>query len=304
MVEAFRGDEVLVLNDTRVVPARLRGRKVTGGAVEVFFAEPLGRDPAGGTRIAALLRGKRLRVGVDLELPGTAVTVAARRADGTFELCVRDVAAEDLWRWLDEHGEVPLPPYIKRVPDAADRARYQTVFAQAPGAVAAPTAGLHFTDGLLDAIRARGVAVHRLTLHVGLGTFLPVRSDDPSEHRLHAERFEVPDDTARALRSGRAVIAVGTTVVRALESWAREPGSSRTELFILPGFEFRVVDGLLTNFHLPESSLLMLVCAFAGRERVLDAYAHAVAARLRFYSYGDAMLLRRSDGRWSEEETA
>lgn len=298
IVERFRGDEVLVLNDTRVVPARLFGQKTTGGAVEVLVVEPL--DPPGAPgplRIAAMVRGKRLKPGVRLELPGAEAELIARRADGTVELRVFGV--DDLWRWLDAAGRVPLPPYIRREADAADRSRYQTVFAREPGAVAAPTAGLHFTPALLDALRSKGVAVHTVTLHVGPGTFLPVRADDVSDHAMHAERFAVPPETAAAVASGRPVVAVGTTVVRALEAHAREPGADRTDLFILPGFEFRVIDGLLTNFHLPESTLLMLVSAFAGRARILAAYRAAVEARMRFYSYGDAMLLRREGGRWT-----
>lgn len=291
IVEQFRGDEVLVLNDTRVVPARVFGHKASGGAVEVLVIEPLGPG-----RVVAMARGKRLKPGVELVLPGATATLEARRDDGTVELRLDGV--DDLWRWLEDAGRVPLPPYIRRDADADDRARYQTVFARDPGAVAAPTAGLHFTPPLLDALRAKGVAIHPLTLHVGPGTFLPVRADDVSDHVMHAERYTVPPETAAAVRGERPVIAVGTTVVRALEAHARDPGADRTDLFILPGFDFRVVDGLLTNFHLPESTLLMLVSAFAGRDRVRRAYADAVAARMRFYSYGDAMLLRREGGRW------
>lgn len=298
IVERFRGDEVLVVNDTRVVPARLFGHKPTGGAVEVLVVEPLSRPGESPLRIGAMVRGKRLKPGVTIELPaGATAELIARRGDGTVEL--RLTGVDDLWSWLDAAGRVPLPPYIQREPDAADRARYQTVFAREPGAVAAPTAGLHFTDGLLDALKARGVAVHTVTLHVGPGTFLPVRTDDVSDHTMHAERFAVPAETVAAVAGDRPVIAVGTTVVRALEAHARDPGADRTDLFILPGFEFRVVDGLLTNFHLPQSTLLMLVAALVGRDRILDAYRRAVEARMRFYSYGDAMLLRREDGRWT-----
>lgn len=298
---AFRGDEVLVVNDTRVVPARVRGRKASGGAVELLVLGPVGAPGEG--RITAMARGKRLRPGSRLLLPGGAAAVLeARRDEGPaaiFEARLEGVG--DLWAWLDAVGEVPLPPYIERAPDTEDRDRYQTVYAREPGAVAAPTAGLHFTDALLDELRGRGVAIHRVTLHVGPGTFLPVRADDVDRHVMHAETYRVPPDTAAAVASGRPVIAVGTTVVRALESHARDPAATSTDLFIRPGFEFRVVDGLVTNFHLPESTLLMLVCAFAGRERVLAAYRRAVEAELRFYSYGDAMLLRRPGGRWDRE---
>jgi S-adenosylmethionine:tRNA ribosyltransferase-isomerase len=297
IIDRFSGDEVLVLNDTRVVPARIFGQKASGGAVEVLITEPLGPPTAPATRVAALVRGKRLKPGTALLLPGAHAVIEARRDDGTVELTLHGI--DDLWRWLEAAGRVPLPPYIRRDADADDRDRYQTVFAREPGAVAAPTAGLHFTPALLDALRARGVAVHTVTLHVGPGTFLPVRGDDVRDHAMHAERFTVPAETAAAVASGRPVVAVGTTVVRALEAHARDPAADRTDLFILPGFDFRVVDGLLTNFHLPESTLLMLVSAFAGRDRIRRAYLDAVAARLQFYSYGDAMLLRREGGRWT-----
>ncbi len=298
IIEQFRGHEVLVVNDTRVVPARLFGHKPTGGAVEVLVVEPLSRPGETPLRIGAMVRGKRLKPGAVIELPAGAIAeLVARRPDRTVELQLTGV--DDLWSWLEAAGRVPLPPYIRRDPDADDRRRYQTVFAREPGAVAAPTAGLHFTPDLLDALRAKGVAVHSVTLHVGPGTFLPVRADDVSDHTMHAERYAVPPETAAAVGGDRPVVAVGTTVVRALEAHARDPGADRTDLFILPGFDFRVVDGLLTNFHLPQSTLLMLVSALVGRDRILDAYRRAVEARMRFYSYGDAMLLRRKDGRWT-----
>ena len=294
-VEAFAGNEILVLNDTRVVPARVRGHKTSGGGVEMLFVERL--EPVdGSTRVTAMLRGKRLRPGTEIAIGGTTARIERRDPDGTAELTLDGVT--DLWPWLEAHGRVPLPPYIRRVPDEGDRDRYQTAFAQQPGAVAAPTAGLHLTDETLAELVRAGVEVCTLTLHVGLGTFLPVRDTDLSAHHMHAERFEIPARTAEILRSGRPIVAVGTTVVRALETFVRDPSCTRTDLFILPGFRFRLVDGLLTNFHLPESTLLMLVSAFAGRQRVLAAYAQAVRAHMRFYSYGDAMLLRRCDGRW------
>lgn len=292
IVEAFRGDEVLVVNDTRVVPARVFGQKTSGAAVELLIIEPV---PGG---VLALTRGTRLRPGNRIELPGDAVaTFVARREDGMAELRLDGVP--HLWTWLDAVGQVPLPPYIERTPDTADLQRYQTVFANEPGAVAAPTAGLHFTEPVLDALRAKGVEIHPVTLHVGPGTFLPVRVENVAEHRMHVERFSVPEATQRAVTSGRPVVAVGTTAVRALEAHALDPQADRTDIFMYPGFKFRVVDGLITNFHLPESTLLMLVSAFAGRERVLAAYAEAVAARLRFFSYGDACLFVREDGRWT-----
>ncbi len=292
LLESFRGDEVLVLNDTRVVPARVFGQKQTGGAIELLLTEVLGPG-----RVLAMVRGKKLRAGTLLRLPAAEGRLLNALGDGIFEIELRGV--EDVYAWLETVGEVPLPPYLERAADADDKARYQTVFARHRGAVAAPTAGLHFTDELLRAIRDKGVLVHTLTLHVGLGTFLPLRGDDLDELQMHVERFEVPAETALAVRSGRPVIAVGTTVVRALEAHARDPEAASTRIFIREGFDFRVVDGLVTNFHLPESSLLLLVCAFAGRARVLDAYAQAVAAELRFFSYGDASLLRRPGGRWT-----
>lgn len=298
IVDAFRGDEVLVVNDTRVVPARVFGQKPSGGAVEVFFIEQLQPVGSESQRIVAMTRGKRLKAGAVIDLPeGARAEVLERRADGTAILGLHGV--DDLWIWLDAAGAVPLPPYIERAPTAHDRERYQTVFAQVPGAVAAPTAGLHFTPTILDALRAKGVAIHELTLHVGPGTFRPVTVDDVRAHPMHAEVYQVPPATAAAVTSGRPVVAVGTTVVRALEAWARDPQAERTDLFIHPGFDFRVVDGLLTNFHLPRSTLLMLVAALVGRERLFFAYARAIAAELNFYSYGDASLFRREGGRWT-----
>jgi S-adenosylmethionine:tRNA ribosyltransferase-isomerase len=226
------------------------------------------------------------------------LTITSERADDTT--ITVDVPG-DAVAFLDTWGEVPLPHYIARPEaEADDRERYQTVYARTPGAVAAPTAGLHFTPELLAALEARGVAVARVTLHVGLGTFSPVRSEELAEHVMHRERYEIPEATAALIASGRPVVAVGTTVVRTLESAARGPrevaaGPGETRLFIRPGtgFRFQIVDHLISNFHLPESTLLMLVCAFAGRERVLAAYRHAVAAGYRFFSYGDAMYLTR-----------
>jgi S-adenosylmethionine:tRNA ribosyltransferase-isomerase len=291
---AVRGDEVLVVNDTRVVPARVHGHKESGGAVEMLVLGPQGPG-----RITAILKGKKLAPGTRLVLPQAAAVLGERHEAGHVAIfSVELEGVDDLWAWLQHVGEIPLPPYIRRAAEGDDRERYQTVFAREPGAVAAPTAGLHFTEALLDELRARGVGIHTITLHVGPGTFLPVREDDVSNHVMHAEAFQVPPATASAVTSGRPVVAVGTTVVRALEAWARDPAATSTDLFITPGFDFRVVDGLFTNFHLPESTLLMLVCAFAGRARVLAAYRQAVEAEMRFYSYGDAMLLRRPGGRW------
>jgi S-adenosylmethionine:tRNA ribosyltransferase-isomerase len=294
---------VVVVNDTRVIPARLRARKATGGAVELLFVEPAGAGEApGDERWRCLARAsKPVCRGAELVVDGAseapALRVASDRdADGTVLVDVAGDAAALLARC----GEVPLPPYIERQGGAtdADRERYQTIFASAPGAVAAPTAGLHFTGELVAALERRGCRIAPLTLHVGLGTFSPVRADDLDEHRMHAERYTIGAETAALVSSGAPVVAVGTTCVRALESAALgerrvAAGAGTTDLFIRPGYRFRVVDHLVTNFHLPESTLLMLVCAFAGVERVLSAYRHAVAARYRFYSYGDAMLLSR-----------
>jgi S-adenosylmethionine:tRNA ribosyltransferase-isomerase len=233
-------------------------------------------------------------------LDGGARATVLERDGGFFRLRVEADAPLDAW--LEAHGAMPLPPYITRAALDEDADRYQTVYARVPGAVAAPTAGLHFTPDVLEAIRARNVAVAQLTLHVGIGTFLPVRADDPRHHVLRPERFELSSTAAEQLESARAkggrIVAVGTTVTRTLEFVVRKHGAFRadageTDLFILPGFEFRAVDALLTNFHLPKSTLLMLVAAFAGREQILRAYRHAVAERYRFYSYGDCMLILR-----------
>ncbi|HUF73039.1 MAG TPA: tRNA preQ1(34) S-adenosylmethionine ribosyltransferase-isomerase QueA [Gammaproteobacteria bacterium] len=287
--------DLIVFNDTRVVPARLRGAKATGGRVELLLERPLGRR-AGRFHVRA---SRTPGQGTEIVLVGGARARVEGRSEDLFDLSFDC----DLMPYLEAHGAVPLPPYIEREPEAADAERYQTVFASEPGAVAAPTAGLHFDRELLAAIDARGVSRGHVTLHVGAGTFSPVRCDKIEEHRLHAERVEVSaglcEQIRRARDSGGRIVAVGTTTVRALESAARDrlgPYSGETDLFIYPGFEFRIVDAIVTNFHLPESSLLMLVAAFAGREQVLGAYRHAVAERYRFFSYGDAMLLTSKAG--------
>ncbi len=299
---------VLVVNDTSVIPARLRARKPSGGAVELFLLEPA--DPAvpDGAWVALARSSKPLRAGAELPLldragqPAgpTARIASPRREDGTVLVELASTSGDPPLALLDRLGDVPLPPYIERADgaDRDDRERYQTVYARDPGAVAAPTAGLHFTPDLLAALAARDIAVAPLTLHVGFGTFAPVRGDDLRGHRMHRERYTIPEATARLVSSGRPVVAVGTTSVRALESAARgprdvPPGPGATELFIGPGYRYRVVDSLVTNFHLPGSTLLVMVCAFAGYERVMAAYRHAVAAGYRFFSYGDAMLLSR-----------
>jgi S-adenosylmethionine:tRNA ribosyltransferase-isomerase len=297
---------VLVVNDTSVIPARLRARKPSGGAVELFLLEPA--DPAvpDGAWVALARSSKPLRAGAELALidragepAGPVARIASpRRDDGTVLVDLASTAGDPPLALLDRLGDVPLPPYIERAAgaDSEDRERYQTVYARDPGAVAAPTAGLHFTPDLLAALAVRDIAVAPLTLHVGLGTFAPVRGDDLRGHRMHRERYTIPEATARLVSSGRPVVAVGTTSVRALEAAARAPrdvppGPGATELFIGPGFRYQVVDHLLTNFHLPGSTLLVMVCAFAGYDRVMAAYRHGVAAGYRFFSYGDAMLL-------------
>ncbi len=302
----LRPGDLLLLNDTRVFPARLFARRASGARVEVFLLAWPGED---GSAPCLLRPAARVRDGEELALPGgDALTVRKGGEGGEGGERFRAQAPPGVLRRAAlKDGEVPLPPYIRRPrggpvsgPGSEDRERYQTVFARETGAVAAPTAGLHFDEDILAALRGRGVETSTLTLHVGAGTFAPVRERDLSRHRMHQEAYSIPADTAaavaRARGEGRRVVAAGTTVVRALESAAGEdgtvrPGTGLTRLLILPGFPFRVVDALLTNFHLPRSTLLALVCAFAGRERVLAAYAEAVRERYRFFSYGDAMLI-------------
>lgn len=278
--------DLLVLNDTKVIKARLHGRKATGGKVEVFVERIEGDREA----LALARTGHSLHPGYRLTLgDGAGAEVLGREGDLYRLRFDEDVAAV-----LERCGEVPLPPYIRHVPGAEDVARYQTVYADKPGAVAAPTAGLHFDQSMLERIAARGAGIARVTLHVGAGTFQPVRSGVVEEHRMHSERYEVPESTLAAL-PGRRVLAVGTTSLRALEAAALTgQRAGETDLFITPGFRFRVVQRLLTNFHLPKSTLLMLVSAFAGPENIRRAYAHAIAQRYRFFSYGDAMLIERA----------
>jgi len=276
--------DTVVLNDTRVVKARLFGRKPSGGHVEVFVERILApRD------VLALMRaGHAPKAGTEVLIGDARATVEGREGE-----LYRVRFSEDIEPLLERHGTVPLPPYITHAPDAADAQRYQTVYAAQPGAVAAPTAGLHFDAAMLERVRLRGARLAKLTLHVGFGTFQPVRVDEVAAHRMHRERYRIPKSTMEAI-GGRRVLAVGTTTLRALESAAATGVSSgETDLFIYPGYEFRVVDRLLTNFHLPKSTLLMLVCAFAGRDTMLRAYRHAVEQRYRFFSYGDAMLIER-----------
>ncbi|MEP7246457.1 MAG: tRNA preQ1(34) S-adenosylmethionine ribosyltransferase-isomerase QueA [Gammaproteobacteria bacterium] len=298
--QVLRPDDLLVFNDTRVVPARLAGFKPSGGRVEIFLERPMGERRA----LVQMRASKPIREELEIATEGGSVRVAVKHGD-LWEVVLPAPALEFFERW----GEVPLPPYINRTPVAEDRERYQSIFAAHPGAVAAPTASLHFDSGLVGALDVQGVKRALVTLHVGAGTFQSVRVEDLESHVMHAERISMDADACRAIARTRAaggrVIAVGTTVARTLESVALESQSAGedddylqlrpflgdTRLFITPGFRFKVVDALITNFHLPESTLLMLVSAFAGHEHIMAAYRHAVQLRYRFFSYGDAMFV-------------
>ena len=290
--------DVMVFNDTRVIRSRLFGRKPSGGMVELLLERIVATDEAW----MQLRASHPPRVGGIVDLPDGATATVLEREERFFRL--RFSMPMPFGEYLEQHGEVPLPSYITRHADELDADRYQTVYARHPGAVAAPTAGLHFDDDLLERLRHRDVALAHVTLHIGAGTFQPVETEDLTRHTMHRERFDIPDSTVAALASARAaggsVVAVGTTSLRALESAATDgsvrAGRSETALFITPGYEFRVVDRLLTNFHLPKSTLLMLVSAFAGYDSIRAAYAHAIRERYRFFSYGDAMLLERDRG--------
>ena len=289
VVDLLAAEDVLVVNDTRVMKARLIGTKDSGGRAEIVVERIEDRCRA----VCQVRVSKSLKAGRRLLVGDNSVRVVERRDDFYVLDFGEPVAAV-----LERYGHVPLPPYIERLDEAADEERYQTVFADVPGAVAAPTAGLHFDEDILGRVQAKGVQVVRVTLHVGAGTFQPVRVDDLSRHRMHAERYAIPAATRLALENcqGR-VVAVGTTVVRTLEA-AAATGSDHgeTRLFITPGYRFQIVDALITNFHLPESTLLMLVSAFAGIDVVRHAYAEAVAHEYRFFSYGDAMFCARDAG--------
>jgi S-adenosylmethionine:tRNA ribosyltransferase-isomerase len=278
--------DVLVLNDTRVIKARLFGAKASGGKIELFIERILG-----GHEALALIRTSHApKPGAPLVVgDGVPATVVVREED-----LYRVRFSEPVAQVLERCGSIPLPPYITHEAGPEDAERYQTVYARRPGAVAAPTAGLHFDHAMLQKIRDNGAGIATVTLHVGAGTFQPVRSEDIEAHRMHREHYEVPPETSATI-AGRRVLAVGTTSLRALESAALRGGAAgETDLFIYPGFRFRAVDRLLTNFHLPKSSLLMLVAAFAGMDNIRRAYAHAIAERYRFFSYGDAMLIERA----------
>ena len=289
--------DVMVFNNTRVMKARLAGRKKTGGRIEVMVERVLGRDQV----LAQVGANHPTRVGATLILAGGVEATVLGREREFFRL--RLEGCSDVLALLDCHGSVPLPMYITRPAAEQDAERYQTVYAREQGAVAAPTAGLHFDAALLDTLRARGVRLAYVTLHVGAGTFQPVRVPDLGEHEMHSEWYSVPPETVEIINQSRVrgarVLAVGTTTLRALESAAAggelRPGSGETRLFILPGYRFRVVERLLTNFHLPRSTLLMLVSAFGGRDNIRAAYRHAIEQGYRFYSYGDAMLIERAE---------
>ena len=284
--------DLLVFNNTRVVPARLFGHKASGGKVEVLFERKLTEH----TFLAHVRASKAPKPGMQIVLESGATLTMLRRHDDLFELECR---GHEVFSLLHECGHIPLPPYIDRADEASDRERYQTVYAKAPGAVAAPTAGLHFDQPLLDALAEKGVESGFLTLHVGAGTFQPVKVDEILQHKMHSEWIDVPADLVQQIRATKAnggrVIAVGTTSLRSLESASLsgelQAFQGDTDIFIYPGFRFKTVDALITNFHLPGSTLLMLVSAFAGREHVLHAYQTAIDERYRFFSYGDAMFI-------------
>jgi S-adenosylmethionine:tRNA ribosyltransferase-isomerase len=297
----LRAGDLLVFNDTRVIKARFFGKKESGGQVEVLLERIVDATHA----IAQVRASKSPKPGTKLKLADAfEVVVTGRAGAGGEFFALETVDRNSLWDFAEQHGKLPLPPYIGHPAEGADETRYQTVYAREPGAVAAPTAGLHFDETMLATLRAGGVQTAFLTLHVGAGTYQPVRVDKIADHRMHSERFEIPQATADAITATRAaggrIIAVGTTSLRALESAGNtdgtvKSGAAETDIFITPGYRFKVVDRLVTNFHLPKSTLLMLVSAFAGHDAIRAAYIHAVAERYRFFSYGDAMLLERSD---------
>jgi S-adenosylmethionine:tRNA ribosyltransferase-isomerase len=298
LTSCLRPGDLLIFNDTRVIPARLFGRKPTGGHVEILVERVLDEH----TALAQIGASKTPKIGGLIELNAGGLATVIAREEGFFTLQFE--IDTDLTTYLETVGQLPLPPYIERDPQADDSERYQTVYARHTGAVAAPTAGLHFDDALLSTLQSQGIEFGYVTLHVGAGTFQPVRVEDLSQHVMHRERVEVSDELAERIAAVRAaggrIIAVGTTVVRALESATRRDAdgnpvigafNGESQLFIVPGYRITAVDAMVTNFHLPESTLLMMISAFAGFDRVIEAYRHAIAQRYRFFSYGDAMLL-------------
>ncbi|MRN38511.1 tRNA preQ1(34) S-adenosylmethionine ribosyltransferase-isomerase QueA [Neisseria sp. N95_16] len=290
-----RGD-VLVFNNTKVIKARLFGQKASGGKIEALIERVLDEH----TALAHVRSSKSPKPGTELIFEGGINAVMVERQEELF--CLRFDGTQTVYELLEQNGHLPLPPYIERAADDKDDSRYQTVYAKHQGAVAAPTAGLHFTDELLAALKAKGVEMAEVTLHVGAGTFQPVRVDNIADHKMHSEWFEVPSETVAAIEAAKArgnrVWSIGTTSMRALESAARETGRLKagqgdTDIFITPGYRFKVVDRLITNFHLPKSTLLMLVSALSGMQHIRDVYQHAVEQEYRFFSYGDAMILGR-----------
>ena len=298
ITDRFRPGDVLVCNDTKVIPARLLGTKTTGGKVEIFLVR---REVASDDEIWLCLTksSKSIRPGTLVNISPELDAEVLEEAEAPYRR-VRFTTTGDFLDQVEKIGHLPLPPYIKRADDLGDRQRYQTVFAREKGAVAAPTAGLHFTEEILAQLQAAGVVIAPVTLHVGLGTFLPVRVENVLDHKMHSELYHVPETTAaavnRARQQGGRVFALGTTSARALETAATtdgtlQSGSGDSDIFIYPGYQFKIIDGLITNFHLPKSTLLMLVSAFAGKDFILSAYRHAVAKKFRFFSYGDCMLI-------------
>jgi S-adenosylmethionine:tRNA ribosyltransferase-isomerase len=289
--------DLLIFNNTRVIPARLHGQKATGGAIECLVERLLGEHEA----LVHLKSSKSPKAGSELSFAGGELQAVVMGRDGAL-FHLRFAGEQSLLSLLEQHGEIPLPPYMERPPEATDQVRYQTVYAKHPGAVAAPTAGLHFDEALIARLQAKGVQTAEVTLHVGAGTFQPVRVEDLAEHVMHSEWAQVSAEVCARIAATKAaggrVVAVGTTVMRSLESAAAsgelQPLCDETNLFITPGYRFNVVDVLLTNFHLPGSTLLMLIAAFGGYEEMMAAYAHAIAARYRFFSYGDAMLIEKN----------
>jgi S-adenosylmethionine:tRNA ribosyltransferase-isomerase len=297
----LRVGDLLVFNDTKVIKARFFGTKETGGQVEIMLERIVDATHA----LCQIRASKAPKPGCLLHLADAFTVRMTGRAGKDGDLFALElVDRDDFWAVAEQYGALPLPPYIEHSAEAADESRYQTVYAREPGAVAAPTAGLHFDEAMLETLRAQGIGTAFVTLHVGAGTYRPVRVEKIAEHRMHSERYEIPAATAEAIAATRAasgrVVAIGTTSLRALESAGNadstvRAGSAETDIFITPGYRFQVVDRLITNFHLPKSTLLMLVSAFAGYDAIRAAYAHAIADRYRFFSYGDAMLLERSD---------
>lgn len=298
VLEYVEPGDVLVFNNTKVMKARLFGQKASGGKIEALIERVLDHQ----TALAHIRSSKSPKAGTELVFEGDVRAVMVERVGELF--CLRFDGHQTVYELLEQNGHLPLPPYIERAADDTDDSRYQTVYAKYQGAVAAPTAGLHFTDEILAALKAKGVHLAEVTLHVGAGTFQPVRVHNIAEHKMHSEWFEVPSETVAIIEAAKArgnkVWSVGTTSMRALESAAREhgrlqAGQGDTDIFITPGYRFRVIDRLITNFHLPKSTLLMLVSAFSGMAPIREVYRHAVAHQYRFFSYGDAMILGRVD---------